>query len=175
LGSSEIPRKENQIIFCHIIQSSRKTAPQQELGLHLVEVPSLLIALNNTNNESYPWRDSSILLTGIQSPPRRWKTFVGNRVAIIQEEIASAPRRHVPSQSNPADLISRGVEPATLSTSTLWWKEPQWLTQEPSSWPATEVNTHRKSGNQKCACCTSTTSRRHHTKILQVDQTQQSY
>jgi hypothetical protein len=47
----------------------------------------------------------------------------------------------VPSQSNLADLISRGVEPATLSTSTLWWKGPQCLTQEPSSWPATEVNT----------------------------------
>jgi hypothetical protein len=47
----------------------------------------------------------------------------------------------VPIQSNPADLISRGVEPTTLSTSTLWWKGPQWLTQELSSWPATEFNT----------------------------------
>jgi hypothetical protein len=47
----------------------------------------------------------------------------------------------VPIQSNPADLISRGVEPTILSTSTLWWKGPQWLTQEPSSWPTTEFNT----------------------------------
>jgi hypothetical protein len=47
----------------------------------------------------------------------------------------------VPSQSNPADLVSRGVEPITLSTFTLWWKGPQWLIQEPSNWPATEVNT----------------------------------
>jgi len=47
----------------------------------------------------------------------------------------------VPSQSNSADLISRGIEPSTLLTSTLWWKGPQWLTQEPSSWPTTEVNT----------------------------------
>jgi len=62
-------------------------------------------------------------------------------VAIVQEETASATWRHVPSQSNPADLISKGIEPATLSTSTLWWKGPQCLTQEPSSWPATEVNT----------------------------------
>jgi hypothetical protein len=65
---------------------------------------------------------------------------VGNRVALIQEETASATCRHVPTQSNPADLISR-VETTTLSTSTLWWKGPQWLTQEPSSWPATEFNT----------------------------------
>jgi len=40
----------------------------------------------------------------------------------MQEETASVTWRHVPSQSNPADLILRGVEPATLSTSTLWWK-----------------------------------------------------
>jgi hypothetical protein len=47
----------------------------------------------------------------------------------------------VPTQSNPADLISTGVEPTTLSTFTLWWKRPQWLTQKPSSWPTTEFNT----------------------------------
>ena len=34
-----------------------------------------------------------------------------------------------------------GIEPTTLSTSTLWWKGPQWLSQEPSSWPTTEANT----------------------------------
>ena len=43
--------------------------------------------------------------------------------------------------SNPADLVSRGVEPTTHSTSTLWWKGPQWLIQKPSRWPTTEVNT----------------------------------
>jgi len=47
----------------------------------------------------------------------------------------------VPSQSNSADLISRGIEPTTLSTFTLWWKGPHWLSQEPSSWPTTEINT----------------------------------
>jgi hypothetical protein len=62
-------------------------------------------------------------------------------VAIIQEETALATWRHVPSQSNPTDLISKGVEPATLSTSTLWWKEPQWLTKDPFSWSTVEINT----------------------------------
>jgi hypothetical protein len=33
------------------------------------------------------------------------------------------------------------MEPTTLATSTLWWKGPQWLSQEPSNWPTTEVNT----------------------------------
>jgi hypothetical protein len=102
------------------------------------------MALNNTNNESHSLTDSSIVLTWIQGPSNKWKTLVGKRVATIQEESASATWKHVPSQSNPADLITKGVEPATLSTSTLWWKGPQWLTQEPFSWPDPEINTPTK-------------------------------
>ena len=34
-----------------------------------------------------------------------------------------------------ADRTSRGTEVTTLVKSTLWWKGPQWLTQEPSCWP----------------------------------------
>jgi hypothetical protein len=82
-----------------------------------------------------------LVLTWNQSPPNKWKTFVGKRVAIIQEETSSAIWKHVPSQSNAVDLISIGIEPSTLSTSTLWWKGPQWLLQESSSWPTTEVTT----------------------------------
>jgi len=112
-------------------------------------------ALNITINKSHLWTDSSIALTWIRGPSNKWKTFVGNRVALIQEETASALWRHVPSQSNPADLISRGIEPTTLSTSTLWWKGPQWLSQEPSSWPTTEINTpidHLEIRNVHIAC-----------------------
>ena len=98
-------------------------------------------ALNITIDESYLRTDSSIVLTWIQGSPNKWKTFVGNRVAFIQEETAVATWRHVSSQSNPADLISRGIEPTTLSTSNIWWKGLQWLSQETSSWCTTEVNT----------------------------------
>jgi hypothetical protein len=97
-------------------------------------------ALNLKIDESYLWTDSSNVLTWIQGPPTKWKTFVGNRVATIQEETKSATWRHVPTQSNPADLISRGLEPSVLSKSTLWWRGPQWLLQESASWPTTEFN-----------------------------------
>jgi len=71
------------------------------------------------------WTDSAIVLAWIQGPSTKWKTFVGNRVALIQENTAAATWRHVPTNSNPADLISWGIEPTALSTSTLWWKGPQ--------------------------------------------------
>ena len=87
------------------------------------------------------WTDSAIVLTWIQGPSTKWKNFVGNRVALIQENTAPATWRHVPNNSNPADFISPGIEATALSTSTLWWKGPQWLTQQPSDWPKTVVNT----------------------------------
>ena len=97
-------------------------------------------ALNLTANDSFLWTGSSIVLAWMQSTPNKWKTFVGNRIALIQNETASATWRHVPTHSNPADLISRGIEPTTLSKATLWWKGTQWLTKEPPGWPTTEVN-----------------------------------
>ena len=57
-------------------------------------------------------------MTWIEGPSTNWKTSVGNRVATIQEETSKAILRHVPSQSNPADLISRGIETSTFSPST---------------------------------------------------------
>jgi hypothetical protein len=59
------------------------------------------------------------VLAWIQGASNRWKTFVGNRVALIQEATSSATWHHVHTQHNPADLISRGTDPTTLSNSTL--------------------------------------------------------
>jgi hypothetical protein len=92
-------------------------------------------ALNRDINETFLWTDSSIVLSWIQGLSSKWKTFVGNRVATIQEDTHSAIWRHVPSQSNPADLISWGTDPVNLSSSTLGWKGPHWLAHKPSCWP----------------------------------------
>ena len=141
----------NNKIFCELLCSTSKVAPLKQLTIPSLELCAATLfseqykkaigALNLTINESNLWTDYSIALTWIQGTPNKWKTFVGNRVALIQEETASASWRHMTSQSNPADFISRGIETITLSTSTLWWNGPQWLSQEPSSWPTTKTNT----------------------------------
>jgi len=119
----------NNKTYCELLCSTSKVAPLKQLTIPRLELCAATLlsklykkaigAVNLTINESYLWTDSSIVLTWIQGPPNKWKTFVGNRVTLNQEETASASWRHVPSQSNPADLISRGIEPTTLSTSTL--------------------------------------------------------
>jgi hypothetical protein len=54
--------------------------------------------LQHHSNESYLWTDL-IVLTWIQGSSDKWKTFVDNRVAIIQEETSAIWRRAVSIQS----------------------------------------------------------------------------
>ena len=42
--------------------------------------------------------------------------------------------RHVRSEQNPADLISRGVRPQDLTTDELWWHDPPWLASNTKEW-----------------------------------------
>jgi len=82
-----------------LLCSTSKVAPLKQLTIPILELcaDTLLSklhkkatrALNITRHESYLWTDSSIVLTWIQSPANKWKTYVGNRVATLQEETAS--------------------------------------------------------------------------------------
>lgn len=40
------------------------------------------------------------------------------------------------SGTDPADLLSRGVQPKHLIDNTLWWCGPDWLRMEENDWPA---------------------------------------
>ena len=63
-----------------------------------METPSLPIAFSITIM-SPTYGQTSIILTWIQRPSDKWKAFVGNRVAIIQEETSAIWRRAVSIQS----------------------------------------------------------------------------
>ena len=38
------------------------------------------------------------------------------------------------SADNPADVISRGIEPSILDLHSLWWKGPAWLSDSHELW-----------------------------------------
>ncbi|GFY73828.1 integrase catalytic domain-containing protein [Trichonephila inaurata madagascariensis] len=71
--------------------------------------------------------DSTIAIAWINTPANQLKTFVGNRVSKIQTLTENYEWKHIPSAQNPADIISRGVNPEELSSLTLWWNGPQHL------------------------------------------------
>ncbi|KAK2577598.1 hypothetical protein KPH14_012709 [Odynerus spinipes] len=81
------------------------------------------------------WSDSTIALHWINTPPNTLKTFVNHRVPEIQEIAPFKHWRHVASEQNPADLISRGVTPAEFLQSSIWSHGPEWLHQSEDHWP----------------------------------------
>lgn len=42
------------------------------------------------------------------------------------------------THENPADISSRGVTPAQLIESKLYWNGPDWLKQSQDAWPVTD-------------------------------------
>ncbi|GFX82967.1 integrase catalytic domain-containing protein [Trichonephila clavipes] len=76
---------------------------------------------------SIPRLELSASIAWINTPANQLKAFVGNRVSKIQTLTENFEWKHIPSAQNPADIISRGVNPEELSSLTLWWNGPQHL------------------------------------------------
>ncbi|GFV51613.1 integrase catalytic domain-containing protein [Trichonephila clavipes] len=73
--------------------------------------------------------NQSIVLAWIKKSLAQLKTFVRNRVNIIQELIESDFWKHVNSENNPAGILSRGISPNKIQHCELWWFGPPFLHQ----------------------------------------------
>lgn len=119
--------------------------------------------LENYVGGVYFWSDSKTVLMWLKTHASRLTNFVGNRVAEIQENSQNITWRHVPSKSNPADIISRGCSAADLPKSR-WFDGPTFLSEPKSRWPVLELKSEetkdeeRKEASVKCNVVKSRTS-----------------
>ncbi|XP_072400968.1 uncharacterized protein [Diabrotica undecimpunctata] len=102
------------------------------LGTRLVG--EVISALGIEFDRIYMWTDSTIVLSWIAQDSFNYKTFVSNRISEIQEASKTWTWRHVETKSNPADIISRGVNADQLISYEPWWIGPSWLKMEEESW-----------------------------------------
>ncbi|XP_058816162.1 uncharacterized protein LOC131679450 [Topomyia yanbarensis] len=86
------------------------------------------------------WTDSTIVLHWIKSQSSSWKVFVSNRAAEVQRLTKGSQWRHVPTEMNPADRISRGSLPSDLLDDKLWWHGPSFVTTPVEQWPQCVVS-----------------------------------
>ncbi|XP_052561903.1 uncharacterized protein LOC120426371 [Culex pipiens pallens] len=82
--------------------------------------------------ETFFWTDSRTVLQWLAKPPRTWNPYVANRVSFIQHITQGCHLFHVPGVMNPADQLSRGLDPKEFIDGD--W-DPLWM-YETSSWPA---------------------------------------
>lgn len=84
---------------------------------------------------SYLWSDSEITLYRVKSESTKYNSFVGTRLAQIQEYTSPSNWNYVPSRINPADIASRGVMPDQLCNLELWWHGPEFIRHVDLPWP----------------------------------------
>lgn len=96
-----------------------KTITIPRLELCAIELGSKLLAKIKSismlaNAPVFVWTDSEIALYWIRKSSGELKTFVANRVSRILKSIVAEQSRHVRSEENPADLLSRGIKAENL-------------------------------------------------------------
>ncbi|GFX26018.1 integrase catalytic domain-containing protein [Trichonephila clavipes] len=100
------------------------TIPRLELSAALLLsrlVKKVVPILQLPIHKIWMWTDSMIALAWIKTEPHKLKTFVSNRVAMIQALSKDYHWKHVSSKDNPADLISRGCNVDELLKNEMWF------------------------------------------------------
>ncbi len=128
-----------------LVTSKTKVAPIKRLPIPRLELCGAYIlaqllhyvrqVLEVPLSHVHAWTDSTIVLNWLDGSPKRFKTYVGNRISTIVDLIPPERWNHVSGLDNPADCASRGLSPSELLEHPLWWNGPTWLKQSPADWP----------------------------------------
>lgn len=125
-------------------KATKPTLPRLELcGAVLLKnlMTNVQEALKLGEIKRHAWSDSMATLGWVKADPGKWKTFVANRVAEIQNKGVDE-WNYVKSEDNPADCASRGIMPSELKGHKLWWNGPDWLKDDPATWKKVPVPGH---------------------------------
>ena len=130
-------------IHVTLIASKGRLEPIRAITILRLELSAAVIAVKLDNVirstldiqciPSTFWMDSQIVLVYNKSEDRWFKVFVANRMVVIRESSSPAQWRHIPSEMNPADILSHGCNVAEISE--LWHKGPEFLSLFKCDWP----------------------------------------
>ena len=123
---------------CKVAPLERRTIPRMELEGAVILSKLLEVAacdLNIPTSAIYAWTDSTIVLGWLIKLFSELKVYVAHRVEKITARVKKDQWRYVNTSCNPADILSRGIQPKDLLQMKTWWKGPPWLQLSLEDWP----------------------------------------
>ena len=125
------------LIHVALVCSRSKVAPIRKVSVPRLELEAAVMSDMTLRSEmsidlgaSFFWVDSEIVLKYIGNESRRFMTFVANRVSLIHSATRPEQWRHVSSENNVADVITRGLS----KWEDRWVWGPSFLKQYHSEW-----------------------------------------
>ena len=125
------------------VAAKSRVAPLKELTIPRLELQAAVLAsrqcktvereLRMELSKSILFTDSSIVLAWIRSTRKRLKPFVASRVGEIRSNVEPTQWRHIPTDDNVADDVSRGLSVA--DPSGRWLNGPEFLLRPQEEWP----------------------------------------
>ena len=116
----------------------------KHISIPRLELMALLIGTRVTNfvtkelmldiSKTTILTDSQCVLHWVRSC-KPLPVFAQNRVNEIRQQ-KQVTFGYIPSESNPADLATRGLTVSELKESNLWWHGPTWLQLDEHCWPS---------------------------------------
>ncbi|KAF6769644.1 hypothetical protein AHF37_12260, partial [Paragonimus kellicotti] len=101
-------------IYCSLVLGKSRVAPMRAVSIPRMELTAAVLAAKLTSyvkDELLKEVKSVTLWTDSRTVPRRFETFVANRLSSIHDLSSPDDWRYVDTKRNPADLASRGMHP----------------------------------------------------------------
>ena len=123
-----------------------QTMPRLELlaavlGAELSKYLSNTILSKFYTSQIILWSDSQIVLSWISSSKPLRQQFIRHRVQMIRDITSQSTWRYCPTTSNPADLITKGIDVKDfISKQQSWNQVPSWLKKQTQEWPSVNDN-----------------------------------
>ena len=139
-------------VFTQLVSSKTRVAPMNGETIPRLELLGALVMARLVNtvlkafdgtlkvDSVFFWSDAQIVLWWIWGVNREFKQFIQNRVVEIRRITKPTQWNYCPTESNPADICSRGLMTSKLITHQLWWSGPEFLRKEEEWWPSLTMN-----------------------------------